>query len=203
VGHLPNKARKLEEEQRRKEAEDRLQHGWTIFHFDFKPSLTRRNMTTGEAVRHLMRVTGTRISFWRCPIRGLAIQYRQLPRTPFSYDQGGTWKMTVFSDLEDKTEAKRALVIDMLLRGIELYRGLPNAAFDEEVRRIRWLLKAPPRVSAEQWMAELKKLDSRTKPLLRTHEGELRFHLLGEKHTGPTGTVALTARIRLEGDRGI
>ncbi len=34
-----------------------------------------------------------------------------------------------FSNLADKTDAKRALVIDMLLRGIELYRGLPNQAF--------------------------------------------------------------------------
>lgn len=103
-----------------------------------------------------------------------------------------------FSDLADKTDAKRALVIDMLLRGVELYRGLPNQAFDDEMRRIRWLLTAPPSISAVDWKAQLARLDQRVQPLLRTHEAELRFHLLGEKYAGPIGTVTVSGRIRLD-----
>ena len=41
-------------------------------------------------------------------------------------------------------------------------------------------------------------LQKQTRPLLRTHEAELRFHLLGEKYTGPTGPVAMTVKVRLE-----
>jgi hypothetical protein len=145
-----------------------------------------------------MRVTGTRISFWRCPVRGLAVQYKQLPRTSLAHDYGETWRFLSFSQNPDITEAKRALVIDALLEGIELYRGLPNQKFDEETERVRWLLKAPASVSAEDWKAKLAELDRRTRPLLRTHEAELRFHLLGEKYAGPTGTIAVSARIRMD-----
>ena len=51
---------------------------------------------------------------------------------------------------------------------------------------------------AEDWVKILEKVDPKTRPLLRTHETELRFHLLGEKYTGPRGPVAMTARTRLE-----
>jgi len=145
-----------------------------------------------------MRVTGTRISFWRCPIRGLAIQYRKLPRTSMAYDHGETYMVMRFCDLADNAEAKRVLVLDMLLSGIELYCGWPNTFFDQQVAAIKWLLQAPPSVPAEEWLKVRATVDPRAEPLLRTHEPDLRFHLLGEKYSGPTGPVALSIRPRLE-----
>jgi thiamine pyrophosphate-dependent acetolactate synthase large subunit-like protein len=79
----------------------------------------------------------------------------------------------------------------MLLRGIELYRGLPNTLFDEEVKTIKWLLSAPPSVSSDEWLRVLATLQERTQPLLRTHEADLRHYLLGERYRGPAGPVAL------------
>ena len=198
MGDLRNVAKKLERERALKDANDRRENGFTVFHSDFNPKLTRRDMTLGQAIRHLLRVTGTRIKWWRCPIRGLAINYRKLPATSFSYDQGEQWMILHFSDLDNEVEAKKVLALDMLLHGIELYRGLPNKVFDEQVERIKWLLKAPPSVPAEEWLKVKEKVDPRSQPLLRTHESELRFHLLDEKYTGPTGPVALTVRPRLE-----
>ena len=96
MGHLPNKAKREAEHQAIQDTEDRRKKGFTVFHFDFNPKLTRRNLTLGEAIRHLMRVTGTRISFWRCPIRGLAIQYRKLPRTSMAYDHGASYMVLHF-----------------------------------------------------------------------------------------------------------
>jgi hypothetical protein len=139
VGDLRNKAKKWAEEDRHRDAWDRQSNGYTVFHFDFNPTLTRRDLKLGEAIRYLMRVTGTRISFWRCPVRGLAVQYRKLPTTPLAYDHGETYMFLNFSELKDRTEAKKALVMDLLFRGIELYRGLPNRLFDDEVETIRWL----------------------------------------------------------------
>jgi hypothetical protein len=86
----------------------------------------------------------------------------------------------------------------VLLGGIELYRGLPNRVLDQEVQLIKYLLTAPPSVSAEEWKVQLGRLGKRFQPLLRTHEAELRYHLLGEKYEGPTGPVAISARTRLE-----
>jgi hypothetical protein len=126
MGDLRNKAKKEAQDAAVSDAHDRRRHGFTAFHFDFNPKLTRRNLTLGEAIRHLMRVTGTRISFWRCPIRGLAIQYKKLPTTSYSHDNGETYMVLHFCDLADKAEAKRVLVLDMLLSGIEMYRGWPN-----------------------------------------------------------------------------
>lgn len=199
MGDLRNKARK---DAQQAEIEDyhrrRGPDGWTVFHFDLKPSLTRRHMFIGEAIRHLMRVTSTRISFWRCPVRGLAIQYRELPRTSMAHDHGVTWKMLHFSQAEDITEAKRALVLDMLLQGIQLYRALPNSIFDQDIATIKWLLTAPPSVSAEDWTARLACLDRRFRDVLRTHEPELRFHLLGQKCEAPPGPGAMNFRTRLD-----
>lgn len=202
MGDFRNKARKdaqqaqIEDYHRRQGPE-----GWTVFHFDLKPSLTRRNMFIGEAIRHLMRVTGTRMTFWRCQVRGLAVQYRELPRTSKAYDHGMTWKMLHFTQVEDVTEAKRVLVMDMLLQGIALYRALPNRVFDQDLAKIEWLLTAPPSVSAEEWKGRLAILDKRFQTVIRTHEPELRFHLLGEKYKGPTGPVAVGVRLRLESER--
>jgi hypothetical protein len=198
LGHLPKKAKRLVEDALRADGNQRREHGFAVFHFDFKPNLTRRDMTLGEAIRHLLRVTGCRMSFWRCPVCGLALRIRHLPRTSYAFDRGETFIMLHFSDLEDEVAAKKVLALDMLLTGIELYRGLPNAMFDEQVSTIKWLLTAPPSVPADEWLKALDKVHSKTRPLLRTHEAELRFHLLGEKYTGPTGPVAMTARTRLE-----
>ena len=198
MGDLRNKARKWAEEDRRQDIADRQNNGYTVFHFDFNPTLTRRDLKLGEAIRYLMRVTGTRISFWRCPVRGLAVQYRKLPPPKYKYAYGETYMFLNFCELKDSTEAKKALVLDLLLRGIELYRGLPNHLFDEQVQTIKWLLKAPPSVGSDEWLRVLATLPERTKPLLRTHEADLRHHLLGERYRGPTGPVALTVRHRLE-----
>ena len=195
MGHLPNKAKRLAEQAAHADREERRRNGWTVFHFDFQPKLTRRDMTLGEAIRHLTRITGTKISFWRCPVRGLAIRYHELPRTNFSYDSGTTYVILHFSDAPDQTEAKRQLVINMLLRGIQLYRGLPNSVFQEEVDRIHWLLKAPPSVDAQEWLGVKNKLNDRTQHILRTHEPELRRNLLGEK-SGTKGFI-LTVEPRL------
>jgi hypothetical protein len=202
VGDLRNKAKKWAEEDRHRDAWDRRRNGFTVFHFDFDPKLTRRNLKLGEAIRYLMRVTGTRISFWRCPIRGLAVQYRKLPTTTYGYAYGDTYMFLRFSDVEEKAEAKKVLVLDAILRGIELYRGLPNERFDDEVQRICWLLKAPPSISSDEWLRMLATLQKETQPLLRTHEAALRHHLLGEEYTGPFGTVALSVRPRLEAIEG-
>jgi hypothetical protein len=199
MGHLPNKAKNWATDAARQDKDERRKReGWTVFHFDFKPSLTRRDLTLGEAIRYLLRSTGSRMKFWRCPIRGLAVQIQRLPTTKYAYDHGYTYTMLHFSDLDDEVEAKKALVLDMLLTGIELFRGLPNVAFDEEIKRIKWLLCAPPSVSAEDWCKVRNELQKQSRPLLRTHEAELRFHLLGEKYSGPTGPVAMTVKVRLE-----
>jgi hypothetical protein len=198
LGHLPNKNRRLREDEARKADEDRRRNGWTVFHFDFNPKLTRRNLTLGEAIRMLMRLTGTKIRFWRCPVRGLAIKYKVLPRTSYAYDQGETYMLLHFSNDPDEVEAKKALVLDMLLLGMQLYRALPNKRFDAEVERLCWLLKAPPSVSADEWRICRGYLDKRAQDVLRTHEAELRSNLLGEKFTGPTAPMAMTVRLRLQ-----
>ena len=198
MGHLPNKAKRLAEAGTRADAEERRRDGFTVFHFDFKPSLTRRDLTLGEAIRHLLRITGVRISFWRCPVRGLAVEIKRLPRTSYSHDHGDSFMMLHFSDLENEVAAKKVLALDMLLTGIDLYRGLPNAVFDEQIETVKWLLTAPPSMPAEEWLKVFDKVHPKTRPLLRTHEPELRIHLLGEKCSDPAGPVALTARTRLE-----
>jgi hypothetical protein len=87
------------------------------------------------------------------------------------------------------------LAIDTLPNSIDLYRGLPNAVFDDQVETIKWLLRAPPSVSGEEWRKVLERVHPKTRPLLRTHEADLRHHMLGERYTGP---VAMTARVTME-----
>ena len=146
----------------------------------------------GEVAAMEDRVTGHRIGFWRCPHRGLAIQYKRLPITTMAYDQGETWMVLHFSRLEDEAAAKRELVIDMLLNGINLYRALPNAAFDAEVRGLKALLTAPPSSSAEEWLELKGKLQKKSQAVLETHQAELRFFRLGKPYTGnQVGPVAI------------
>jgi hypothetical protein len=203
MGDLRNKARKDAQAAAIEDYHRRKSDGWTVFHFDLKPNLTCRDLWLGEAARLLLKFTGTRIRFRRCQVRGLTIDYRQLPRTSMAYDQGERWTRLHFSQVEDEAEAKKVLVTDMLLHGIELYRALPNRAFDQDMSLITWLLTAPPSVGAKEWKAALAKLDKRFQAVIRTHEAELRFHLLGQKYEGPTGPVAMSVRLRLEGERGL
>lgn len=184
MGDLRNKAKKLEEERARQDANDREKNGWTVFYFNFDPRHTRRNMTVGEAIRYLLRRTGTRISWWRCDVRGLAIQYHRKPQSSYLYDKGETYTSLVFSPLDDEVAAKKELAIDMLLRGLDHYRGLPNRVFDREVTAICWLLNAPPSVPAQEWLTVKKRLQKQTQSLLETHEAELRKHLLGKRISG-------------------
>lgn len=185
MGDLRNKIRKEEDEARLKAARERAgPNGWTVFYFNFDPKLTRRDMDLGQAIRHLCKVTACKISFRRCPVRGLAINYKMLPRTSYSHDHGEQYMMMHFSDLADELEAKKVLVVDMLLRGVEHYRALPNRFFDEQVSLIRFLLTAPSSVGATEWMAARAKLQARTQEVLATHEPELRTHILGQKTNG-------------------
>lgn len=79
VGDLRNVAKKEALKEADRDRERRLREGWTIFHFDFDPRLTRRNLSPGDALRHLLKVTHTKIYWWRCPVRGWALQYQKLP----------------------------------------------------------------------------------------------------------------------------
>lgn len=191
MGDLRNKAKKLADDAKREDRERRRREGWTVFHFDLKPNLTQRDLTIGEAIRHLLRVTGHKVGFWRCPVRGLAIQYKRLPTTRLAYDYGETWIVLHFSRQEDLAAAKRELVIDMLLQGINLYRALPNAVFDEQVRLLKGLLRAPPSTSKEEWLAGKARLHKPFQPLLDTHHSDLRTNLLGKAYTGPTGPARI------------
>jgi hypothetical protein len=198
LGDPRNKLRRQVDGSTRADTATRRRDGFVVFHFDFKPSLTQRDLTLGEAIRHLLRVTGSSMTFWRCPVRGLAVRIKKLPTTSYAYDGGESWMMLHFSDLEDEVAAKKVLVLDLLLSGIELYRGLPNAVFEDQVSTIKWLLTAPPSVPAEKWRKVLERVHPKTRPLLATHEADLRFHLLGEKYRGPTGPVAMSARVRMD-----
>ncbi len=189
MGDLRNKARKLEAEARLRDTEDRRSKGWTIFRYDFNRGHTRRNLTLGEAIRHLCRITETKLKFWRCPARGLAVEYYRLPYECF--------RGMAFSRLPEEVAAKRELVTDAIIHGIADFRGLPNRLFDEECQRIRWLLTAPPSVGAAEWLAQKEKLQQKTQRVLATHEPELRRHVLEEKPD--SGRYGCTVRARLEG----
>jgi hypothetical protein len=141
-------------------------------------------------------ITGTRISTWRCPIRGLALEYHELPRTRMAHDQGTCYRLLRFSTLEDEREAKRELAVDMLLGGIGLYKGFHNSYFNQQVGLLIELLKAPPSIAADDWNNGKASLHSCFASILETHQPELRFHLLGCVTEGfPTGVVAMTGRV--------
>lgn len=191
VGDLRNKAAKDARQAVIDDRNDRAQNGFTVFHFDLNPKLTRRDLSVGEALRHMMRVTGTKISTWRCPIRGLALEYHELPRTRMAHDHGTRYQILRFSTLEDEREAKRELAVDMLLQGIGLYRGFPNSYFKHQVGTLIELLEAPPTIRAEDWNKGKASLHKCFARVLETHQPELRHHLLGQVTEGlPTGTVA-------------
>jgi hypothetical protein len=83
LGDFRNKARRIAEDIGRQDTDRRRRRGFTVFHFDLKPSLTRRDLILGESIRYLLRATGSRLTFWRCPIRGLAAQIQRLPTTGY------------------------------------------------------------------------------------------------------------------------
>lgn len=197
MGDPRNKARSEADKVAVADADRRRRDGWTVFHFDFNPRLTLRNLTIGDAIRALQRVTGTKISFWRCPVRGLSIQYRELPRSSYAFDGGVEYRFAVFSRQQDVAQAKRELVMDALLHGINLYRALPNAVFDEQVMLLRSLLTAPPSLAAGEWNAMKARLHDKARSVIETHQPELRHHLLGERSEGlHTGTVAIGVKVR-------
>jgi hypothetical protein len=198
MGDLRNTAKKQAQEQAIRDAERCRRDGWTIFYFDFDPKRTCRNLSPGDALRHLLKVTSTKIAWWHCPVRGWAIQYTKLPTSTKAYDHGETYRMLHFSNLENEIEAKKVLCEDILLCGVEYYRGLPNKDFDEQVGLMKWLLTAPPSVPAIEWLGARARLHHKTRPVLETHEAELRHHLLGEKYIGPGGPVELNVKARLE-----
>jgi len=115
LGDYRNKARKLEQEARIKDAEDRRRNGWWIFRYDMDPRFTRGELSLGEAIRYLCRLSGRRISWWRCAVRGLSIEFKILPTTNKAYDKGETYRSLSFSSHADEIEAKKALVVDTLL----------------------------------------------------------------------------------------
>lgn len=129
MGDLRNAAKKEADLQAIRDRERLRREGWTIFHFDLNPKLTRENLSPGAALRHLLKITQHDIALWRCPVRGFAVEYKKLPTTTKTWDHGETYRVMHFSRLEDEREAKNELAEDMLLFGIENYRGLPNAHF--------------------------------------------------------------------------
>lgn len=190
---LRNKARKQEETARIEDYHNRRSHGWTVFHFNLNPSATYRHLWPGEAARLLLKLTGHRLSYWRCPSRGLAIKYRRLPTGP--HDKARTSTRPVFSTIADPVEAKKELVIDMLYRGLELYRALPNKLYEREVQLMRELLTAPPHIDRAEWLRVKHKLDPSSRHLLHSHEADLRKHLLGQGAGKHAGTVAISVPV--------
>ena len=194
MGDFRNKLRKLEREAAMADRENRLRRGWTVFHHDFRPEQTYRNLRLDEAARHIQRLTGTPIAFCRCPSRGLSIEYRPLPTA--GGGKAKTYRMPRFSRLANDEDAKRELAEDMVLTGIGLYRGLPNAVFDAEVNLLVWLLRAPPSVNAADWLKLRAKLQEKSKAALETLEDELRANLLSQPYAGlQTGPVAATVNL--------
>lgn len=186
----------MAEEADREERRKRQREGWTVFHFDLNPMLTHRELYLGEAARCLLHVTGHRLKFWRCPMRGLSIEYTRLPATTKAWDHGETYRMTTFSRAEDEETAKRALIEDLLLQGINLYRALPNAVFDQQVLLLKGLLRAPVSINAPDWLEARARLHKPFQTVLATHQPELRSFLLNEAYTGnQVGPVAIGVNI--------
>lgn len=192
MGDLRNKRRKIEEAEALQLSRDRDKLGWTVFHFDLNPKLMWHRLLLNEACNQLMRATRTRMAFWRCPVRGLALKYRHLPKDPLGYDIGPEIKLLHFSQLDDDAMAKAELKRDILIHGIGNYRGLPGPHFREQVARLRGLLTAPVDVTSETFQAGIKLLHGPFQELYRTHQLELRHFLLGEPY--PSGPVAVRVR---------
>lgn len=159
-------------------AVDLRANGYTVFRYDFAPRFTRRNLSLGDAVRELQRLSGYKISFWRCPVRGLALKYKSPPTSSYLHDKGDSWVMLHFSNSPDETTAKHDLVLDALLRGMEDFRGLPNSAFEEQTDILRALLTAPASAPREEWLALKARLFPAIVPLLASHQADLRQNLL-------------------------
>lgn len=61
MGDLRNAAKREAEKQAAIDRERRRREGWTIFHFDFNPKLTRRDLSPGGALRYLLKITTTKL----------------------------------------------------------------------------------------------------------------------------------------------
>jgi hypothetical protein len=190
--NLQAKGRKDAERTASAESAELKANGYTVFHFDFRPQQTFRNLSLGDAFRKLKKLTGYKVTFWRCPVRGLAVKIHFPPATTLVHDKGETWSLLAFSTKENEAEAKRDLVLELLLSGMNQYRALPNTVFDEQVAIVKALLMAPPSMDGQEWLAHKARLHPKIAPLVDTHQAELRHHLLGEQYRGPIGPVAVS-----------
>jgi hypothetical protein len=153
------------------------ENGYTVFRFDLAPKFTRFDLSLGDAFRYLKKCTGFRVTFWRCPVRGLAVRLHSSPNKKL-HDGGFSGARLYFSTHADETEAKRELVLDVLLFGIDLFRGLPNATFKEQTTIIRMLLSAPVGTPVEEYQALKFKLLPYFQNVMDTHQANLRRNLL-------------------------
>ena len=178
MGNLQQKGAKEPAYEAARHAADLRERGYTVFRFDFAPKFIRRNLSLGDAFRELKRLTGYKVAFWRCPVRGMAVRYHSPPTTTHIHDKGDSWILLDFSTKADEAEAKRELVLNVVLVGIGLFRGLPNAIFEEQTSIIRNLLTAPASASQDEWLELKARLHPKIEPLLKTHQAELRQNLL-------------------------
>lgn len=155
--------------------------GYTVFRFDLAPKFTKANFSLGDACRELMRLSGYKVTFWRCEVRGLAVHIRTAPTSTYLHDQGESWKVLHFSTNEDEEAAKRELILDLILDGMADYRALPNAAYTQQIVVLKSLLTAPASATKEDWLAARAQLHPRIARVLATHEADLRKHLLGRR----------------------
>jgi len=170
----PHKDSIIAAQNHRRELEE---NGFTVFRFDLAPAFTRRHLSLGDAFRYLKKCTRFNVTFWRCPVRGLGVKLHSPPE-PRTHDSGFTCTVLHFSALPDEAEAKRQLVLDVLLYGIDLFRGLPNKTFKEQTDIIKTLLTAPVGAPAEEYLALKAKLFPCFQEALRTHQANLRRNLL-------------------------
>jgi hypothetical protein len=123
-------------------------------------------------------MTGWKVGFWRCPVRGLGIEFNQPPQTQMRHDAWQRSTLLAFSPHDDELAAKKDLVLNVVLSGIEEFRGLPNAIFRQQTDILRALMTAPASMSREDWLALRARVHIKTQPLLDTHLSTLQKNLL-------------------------
>lgn len=150
---------------------------WTIFYYDLRPAGTRRHMTVGDALRHLKNITRWKIYFSRCEVRGLYPTFKEPSRTGKGWDAGDTSQLMAFSAKEDIREAKLDLVEEILLGGMEYYRGLPDDVFDAQIDILKAALNAKHEGRTADVDPLVPRLQARFQQFFRTHSEELRCNL--------------------------
>jgi hypothetical protein len=170
----PRKDSNIARENRRCEL---MENGYTVFRFDLAPKFTRFDLSLGDAFRYLKKCTGFRVTFWRCPVRGLGVRLHS-PPNPKQHDGGFTCTVLHFATQADEAEAKRELVLDVLLFGIDLFRGLPNKTFEEQTTILRNLLTAPVGSPPEEYLGLKAQLHPCFQKVIDTRQADLRRNLL-------------------------